>query len=54
MVPMKASAETAKNLDHATFAGGCFCCMEAPFDKLKGVVDLTVGSTGAGVASGES
>jgi len=30
----------------ATFAGGCFWCMEAPFDKLDGVVSVTVGYTG--------
>lgn len=30
----------------ATFAGGCFWCMEPPFDKLDGVVDTTSGYTG--------
>ena len=30
----------------ATFAGGCFWCMESPFDKLDGVVSVTVGYTG--------
>ena len=30
----------------ATFAGGCFWCMEAPFDKLPGVVSTTSGYTG--------
>ena len=30
----------------ATFAGGCFWCMEAPFDKLPGVVSVIVGYTG--------
>ena len=30
----------------ATFAGGCFWCMQPPFDKLTGVVSTTVGYTG--------
>jgi len=30
----------------ATFAGGCFWCMEPPYDKLEGVVSTTVGYTG--------
>jgi peptide-methionine (S)-S-oxide reductase len=30
----------------ATFAGGCFWCMEAPFDKLPGVLSTTSGYTG--------
>jgi len=33
-------------LDKATFAGGCFWCMEPPFDKLEGVVSTVVGYTG--------
>ena len=30
----------------ATFAGGCFWCMEGPFDKLTGVISTTSGYTG--------
>src|SRR4029450_962598 len=30
----------------ATFAGGCFWCMEPPFDKLDGVISTTAGYTG--------
>ena len=30
----------------ATFAGGCFWCMEHPFDALPGVVKVTSGYTG--------
>lgn len=33
-------------LETATFAGGCFWCMEPPFDKTEGVVSTTVGYTG--------
>ena len=40
-----ATAATEK----ATFAGGCFWCMEAPFDKLPGVVSVTPGYTGGQV-----
>ncbi|MSQ74149.1 MAG: peptide-methionine (S)-S-oxide reductase [Betaproteobacteria bacterium] len=29
----------------ATFAGGCFWCMEPPFDKLPGVISTTSGYT---------
>lgn len=36
----------AAGLEKATFAGGCFWCMEAPFDKLPGVVSVTSGYTG--------
>jgi peptide-methionine (S)-S-oxide reductase len=35
-------APTAK----ATFAGGCFWCMEQPFDELDGVLATTSGYTG--------
>jgi peptide-methionine (S)-S-oxide reductase len=30
----------------ATFAGGCFWCMEPAFDKVEGVLSTTVGYTG--------
>jgi peptide methionine sulfoxide reductase msrA/msrB len=30
----------------ATFAGGCFWCMQPPFEKLDGVLSTTVGYTG--------
>ena len=33
-------------LEKATFAGGCFWCMEPPFDRLEGVVSVTSGYTG--------
>ncbi|MGW8178972.1 MAG: peptide-methionine (S)-S-oxide reductase MsrA [bacterium] len=37
---------TAQGLEKATFAGGCFWCMEHPFDELPGVVAVTSGYTG--------
>jgi peptide-methionine (S)-S-oxide reductase len=44
---MSASAATATS-GHAiaTFAGGCFWCMEPPYDELDGVVSTTSGYTG--------
>lgn len=33
----------------ATFAGGCFWCMEKPFDELPGVLETTSGYTGGTV-----
>jgi peptide-methionine (S)-S-oxide reductase len=36
----------ATKTESATFAGGCFWCMEAPFDKLPGVISVTSGYTG--------
>jgi peptide-methionine (S)-S-oxide reductase len=35
----------------AIFAGGCFWCMEPPFDKLDGVISTTSGYTGGNVAN---
>jgi peptide methionine sulfoxide reductase msrA/msrB len=32
--------------DTATFAGGCFWCMDAPFEKLSGVKDVISGYAG--------
>jgi peptide-methionine (S)-S-oxide reductase len=39
----------AAGLAKATFAGGCFWCMEGPFDKVPGVVSTTSGYTGGSV-----
>ncbi|MBN1141111.1 MAG: peptide-methionine (R)-S-oxide reductase MsrB [Deltaproteobacteria bacterium] len=36
----------AAPLRKATFAGGCFWCMEKPFEELEGVVSVTSGYTG--------
>lgn len=48
--PSSTSAAIAEdNLATATFAGGCFWCMEKPFDDLEGVVSTTSGYTGGTV-----
>ena len=36
----------AISTEKATFAGGCFWCMEPPFAKLEGVIDVRSGYTG--------
>ncbi len=41
--PTPASTATTKT---AIFAGGCFWCMQPPFDHAKGVVKTVVGYTG--------
>lgn len=41
-------ADTIKT-EKATFAGGCFWCMESPFDEMKGVLSTTSGYTGGNV-----
>ncbi len=39
-------AAARAGMARATFAGGCFWCMEPPFEKLPGVVSVTSGYTG--------
>ena len=40
------SSVSENKLEKATFAGGCFWCMQPPFDKLDGVISTTVGYCG--------
>ena len=42
LAPPAARAENAT----ASFAGGCFWCMEPPFEALPGVISVTSGYTG--------
>jgi methionine-S-sulfoxide reductase len=39
------------HLETATFAGGCFWCMQPFFDNTKGVIKTTVGYTGGHMAN---
>lgn len=41
--------DAANKLEKATFAGGCFWCMEPPFEKLEGVEKVTSGYSGGTV-----
>ncbi|MCK9420327.1 MAG: peptide-methionine (S)-S-oxide reductase MsrA [Nitrospirae bacterium] len=46
MLIASAAVMAATSLEKATFAGGCFWCMEHPFDEIPGVVSVTPGYTG--------
>ena len=43
---LSAAASTSPAIEKATFAGGCFWCMEGPFANLPGVVSVTSGYMG--------
>jgi len=45
-----ASSASARTVETATFAGGCFWCMEKPLESLPGVVSVTAGYTGGTLA----
>jgi len=46
VVTAQVNAATDVNTETATFAGGCFWCMQHPFDELPGVISTTVGYIG--------
>ena len=41
----EATTSPVNESETAIFAGGCFWCMEPPFDKLEGVISTTSGYT---------
>src|SRR6478735_3172738 len=44
-----ALAETTGEFETAIFAGGCFWCMESPFESVPGVLEVKAGYTGGTV-----
>ncbi|HEU5310225.1 MAG TPA: peptide-methionine (S)-S-oxide reductase MsrA [Candidatus Eisenbacteria bacterium] len=44
--PASPKPSQAAPIEHATFAGGCFWCMEPPFESLPGVRSVTSGYSG--------
>jgi peptide-methionine (S)-S-oxide reductase len=49
LVPALVHADEPAGRAKATFAGGCFWCMQPPFENLPGVVSTTVGYAGGTV-----
>jgi peptide-methionine (S)-S-oxide reductase len=45
-IALAGTVTAAGAMEKATFAGGCFWCMEHPFDALPGVLSVTAGYTG--------
>src|SRR5260221_2102675 len=48
--PAAGQGNEAQRTAVATFAGGCFWCVEADFDKVEGVISTTSGYTGGQAA----
>ena len=46
LAPMSVAGPVAARTETAIFSGGCFWCMEPPFEKLDGVKEVVSGYTG--------
>lgn len=51
IIGVQVDAASAERLEKATLAGGCFWCMEPPFEKLDGVHEVVSGYTGGHTAN---
>lgn len=51
MLASWALADEPRELARATFAGGCFWCMEPPYDRLEGVIETISGFSGGHVSN---
>jgi peptide-methionine (S)-S-oxide reductase len=49
ILPSRPCAAGNQETAYATFAGGCFWCVEADFEKVEGVISATSGYTGGTV-----
>ena len=50
---LEKEAVNYQNLDTATFAGGCFWCVEASFEQIKGVAEAVSGYAGGKKATAD-
>ena len=46
LLALATASGAGPGVSKATFAGGCFWCMEEPFEKLDGVISVTAGYIG--------
>ena len=46
LAPKSEAGSGGRDMEKAIFAGGCFWCMEPPFEKLDGVFEVVSGYTG--------